>query len=157
MDNNVNFEKNNVVFNYRVGVLIRNNNKILVEKHKDFTYYLLPGGRCEFNESSIDTGIREIKEETGLDVKYIKSISLIENFFISNYNHKRYHELFMIHEYEFIDKNNYNLELINNIEDDKDAIYEWIDIDKLKELEFKPNIALDIINSKEFTYYINRD
>lgn len=157
MNNNVNFEKNNVVFNYRVGVLIRNNNKILVEKHKDFTYYLLPGGRCEFNETSIDTGIREMKEETGLDIKYIKSIGLIENFFISNYNHKRYHELFMIHEYEFIDKNNYNIKIINNIEDDKDVIYEWIDLNKLKELEFKPNIALDIINSKEFTHYINRD
>ena len=157
MNNNVNYEKNSIVFNYRVGALIRKNNKILVEKNNNFSYYILPGGRCEFNEASIDTGIREMKEETGLDIKYVKSIGLIENFFISNYNHKKYHELFMIHEYEFIDKNNYNLETINNIEDDKDAVYEWIDIDKLKELEFQPKITLDFINSKEFIHYINRD
>lgn len=157
MNNNVNFEKNNIVFNYRVGVLIRNNNKILVEKNKDFDYYLLPGGRCEFNESSIDTAIREMKEETGYETSYIKSIGLIENFFLSNYNNKRYHELFIIHELKFNDKSIYNLDLINNIEDDKDAIYEWLNIEELKKIKFKPEVTLNIINGKIFIHYINRD
>ena len=41
----------------------------LKEDHEDFN---LPGGKLENNESLEDAGIREVKEETGLDIFNLK-------------------------------------------------------------------------------------
>ena len=53
-----------------VPVLIRNEQgAILLEKRSDCELWGLPGGRIEPGESIIDTALREIYEETGLQVK----------------------------------------------------------------------------------------
>lgn len=51
--------------------MIQNGDKILLIKRPDergFPGYLAPGGKIDFPESLIDGAIREVKEETGLDV-----------------------------------------------------------------------------------------
>ncbi|MDO5569669.1 MAG: NUDIX domain-containing protein [bacterium] len=60
-------------FNARCSAIIFNNDKtkVLVFKINDGRdYYLIPGGRIEFNETSLDAIKREIKEETGFDLNY---------------------------------------------------------------------------------------
>ena len=52
IDNDVQFEKNSIVFNYRVAIIIRKENKILVQKDTRVTHLALPGGRCGLGESS---------------------------------------------------------------------------------------------------------
>ena len=54
----------------RVAVLVIENDKILLVKHRKSNrqYWVLPGGRLEFGETFIDCGVRELKEETGLDI-----------------------------------------------------------------------------------------
>ena len=52
IDNDVQFEKNSIVFNYRIAIIIRNKNKILVQKDTRVTHLALPGGRCELGEPS---------------------------------------------------------------------------------------------------------
>jgi ADP-ribose pyrophosphatase YjhB (NUDIX family) len=62
------FRGENYICNFRsVGVLIRNN-KILVQRDKDGSEYALPGGHVKIGESSIDSLIREYREETGADI-----------------------------------------------------------------------------------------
>ena len=62
------FRGDNYICNFRsVGVLIRNN-KILVQRDKDGSEYALPGGHVKIGESSIDSLIREYREETGADI-----------------------------------------------------------------------------------------
>ena len=39
-----------------------------VSLKNDHTDFNLPGGKVEHNETYIQTGIREVKEETGIDV-----------------------------------------------------------------------------------------
>ena len=58
----INFEVNNVVFNFRVAILIRNDNKILVQEDNRFKHLTLPAGRCTLGETSIEASIREFKE-----------------------------------------------------------------------------------------------
>ena len=119
MNNNIQFEKNDKIFNYRVAVIIRNHNQILVQKDNRVNYYTLLGGRCELGETSINTAIREFKEETGIDASFVKSIGIIENFFTSNFNNKDYHEILVIHELEFKNSKNYAMGFFKNIEDTK--------------------------------------
>lgn len=51
--------------------MIQNGDKVLLVKRPDergFPGYLAPGGKIDFPESLVDGAIREVKEETGLDV-----------------------------------------------------------------------------------------
>lgn len=51
-------------------------NKVVVTKYKDGNkksgYYDIPGGKIEEGESPEETAIREMKEETGIDIKNLK-------------------------------------------------------------------------------------
>ena len=117
MNNNVHFEKDNYVFNYRVAAVIRRGDKILVQEHKEVSYYSLLGGRCEMGEDSVSAVKREIKEETGLDISVDKTLAVIENFFVNSYNNKTYHEMFIAFDASFDDKSIYDLEEVNNAEE----------------------------------------
>ena len=142
-----------IIFNYRVAIIIKNKQKILVQKNDKVSHYTLPGGRCKLGENSISTGIREFKEETDICINFKKKIG---NFFVSSFDGKKYHEILMIHEYEFNDKNLYNQAYIANIEKNKKGhiTYIWSSVDNLKNVDFKPEIILDMIKKDEFQHYI---
>ena len=50
-------------------VAVIDDGKILLTKREDFEVWCLPGGGVEDGESLAEAGIREAKEETGLDVE----------------------------------------------------------------------------------------
>ena len=158
MNNDITFERNENVFNYRVAIVIKNDKKVLIQKDTRANHITLPGGRCELGESSADTAIREFMEETGIETESIKGLGMIENFFVSSFNGKKYHEILLIQELKFKNFNGYKKTIINNIEEKKKDFltYEWLEINKLKENNFKPEIIINIINKNEFTHYINK-
>ena len=49
-------------------------NQVLLHLHKKINQYLPPGGHVEANETPVDAVLREIKEETGLDVELITNM-----------------------------------------------------------------------------------
>jgi ADP-ribose pyrophosphatase YjhB (NUDIX family) len=62
------FKGDNYICNFRsVGVLIRKN-KVLLQRDKDGSEYALPGGHVKIGESSMDSLVREYKEETGANI-----------------------------------------------------------------------------------------
>ena len=63
--------KENYIFNVRVtGILIENGKILIVQQNVSKNRaWSLPGGRLERGESLADCLIREMKEETGLEVK----------------------------------------------------------------------------------------
>ena len=148
----INFNIKAEVFNYRVGIVIRKDDKILVQKDGPSDYYTFIGGRVKLGESSIEASIREFREETGTLAKYVKTLGIVENFFKSSYNNKKYHEILIINELE-IDT---EIDDIKNIEG-KDEVYKWLSIDKLKNAKFLPEIVLDIINNNKLVHVINKD
>jgi len=64
----------------RVSVIIVENEKILLVKHRKGSrlYWVLPGGRLEYGETFIDCAVRELQEETGLNVQPEKFLFLSE-------------------------------------------------------------------------------
>ncbi len=144
MDMDLKFINDNVVFQCRVGVLIKKDNKILVERRLGIDHVTLPGGKVQLNETSILAGIREIKEETGLDIEFIKHIKTLENIFKSSFNKYNYHEILFINEYKLKKDTN----KIVNIEDkNKDLItYEWLSKEELVSNNFMPDSLIEYIN-----------
>lgn len=64
----------------RVSVVVLDQGKILLVKHRKGArqYWVLPGGRLEYGETFTECAVREVKEETGLDVHVEKIIFLSE-------------------------------------------------------------------------------
>mgnify|MGYP001573209316 CR=1 FL=1 len=67
--------------NVRISGIVFNKGKIALVKHKNSyngTYYLLPGGGLERDETIEECVAREVKEEIGLDVE-VKNLAYYED------------------------------------------------------------------------------
>jgi 8-oxo-dGTP diphosphatase len=65
----------------RISVIVINaERQILLVKHRkgQRQYWVLPGGRLEYGEAFHECGVREVKEETGLDVEVEKVVFISE-------------------------------------------------------------------------------
>lgn len=61
------------------GAFVLDNDKVLVIKQKKLGNYGFPKGHMEPNETEKETSIREVKEETGVDIEIISD----KRYFIS--------------------------------------------------------------------------
>lgn len=80
-------------FNYRVGGIIRDSNRLLMMKNSRDPYYYSVGGRVKMHESLEDAVLREVKEETGQESRIDRLAFIHENFFISSVTGESFHEL----------------------------------------------------------------
>ena len=77
----------------RVGsaILVENNGKYLLGKRNKKNYlnfWVIPGGKVEWGETLEQAGIRELKEETNLDVEIVKLIGWKEIINIKDDYHR---------------------------------------------------------------------
>ena len=145
-----------VKFNFRVGLLVKKKDKILVECNPNYDFVVLPGGRVKTLESSKDALIREINEEMKIDLTNynLEFIGADENFF--ELDNIKYHELYFIYKIE-IDENNEDFKdgMINY--DSKVNYYKWVDILDLKEVNLLPKSLINIIDSNGIHHSIQKD
>jgi ADP-ribose pyrophosphatase YjhB (NUDIX family) len=87
----IRFENGNNVFNYRVVGVVINDDRVLLHQAEGDDFWVLPGGRVEFNESAEQTLRREMREELETEVEIDRLLWVVENFF--NYANKNYHEI----------------------------------------------------------------
>lgn len=143
------FDVDGVLFSYRVGGVLIKDNKILLTKGGDD--YSLPGGHSQIGETSQETIIRELKEETGLVVEPLNVISTYENFW--KWGDKNCHQLCIYYRLKMI---NENQELIPN-PDNNDTKYIWLELEELKNINLYPigisaQILNNITNTTHFIY-----
>ena len=146
----------NVKFNYRAGLLITKNNKVLVECNPDYNFVTIPGGRVKTKESSIDALIRELEEEMHITIskEEVRFKSVIENFF--ELDNKDYHELFFLYKLNVEEKDDRFKEDMINYDSEK-SYYKWVDKDKLDEVNLLPKPIRNISTNDEFESIIVKD
>ena len=119
----------NTVFGVRATALILQNRKILVTKDKD-KYYTI-GGAIQVNERTEDAVVREVREELGVKAQVGQLAFVVENHFEEDGVY--YHNI------EF----HYLVDLLEDApltmqEDEKRQPCEWIDLDKLGDIQLVP-------------------
>ena len=145
-------------FKVRVSGIMCIDEKILTVKIGDNEFYCLPGGHFEIGEDSKDALKRELKEELGYEIKPIKFIGVIENFFKEK--NKIFHELGFYYIIEAININDVNLKNYTKIENDKGILknldFKWVDLKDFKNIEFYPEVLKEKFYNKDFdfTHYI---
>lgn len=132
-----------VKLNYRVGLIIRKEDNILIEFNTEFDFTTLPGGRVKTMENSLDAIVREIKEEMGIDIdkNKVNFKTLIENFF--ELENVKYHELYVLYEIDALNE----FDKVNKNIDSKTNYYKWINKNNLEEVKLLPNEIIKIINN----------
>lgn len=66
------------------GCIIIKNNKVLLVYEKDRNFWGFPKGHMEKGENEIETALREVKEEVGLDVEINENKRYTQNYIIRN-------------------------------------------------------------------------
>jgi len=95
--------------------------KVLVqERTKNWKGLSFPGGHVEPGESLVDSAIREVKEETGLDIKNLRSCGVV------HWSNNKTFDRYIVFLYKTID---FEGELITEVDEGKNY---WMDIDELK-------------------------
>ena len=113
------------------GVIKNNSGEILIVKRHpksktDPKMWELPGGKVEKGEHFADALIREIKEETNLDVDVGDFCEAVQN----DYSHKRTVQLMM-----YLDDVEGNVKI-----SDEHTEFMWASIEKIKELEISTSL-----------------
>jgi ADP-ribose pyrophosphatase YjhB (NUDIX family) len=71
-----------LILNATAVVIVDENNDILLQQRSDNELWGLPGGLLEVNESIAEGAVREVKEETNLDIEIVRFIGVFLNPFM---------------------------------------------------------------------------
>lgn len=123
-------EKGTVEFTNMVMVEDKETGEVLVqERRKSWTGLSFPGGHVEQFESIVDSAIREVKEETGLDIRNLHYCGVI------HWVHKTRSDRYIVFLYK---TNDFSGELIEST--DEGRVF-WISPDELKNQKLSKNFG----------------
>ena len=139
--------KADVTYKSRAAGLVKHNNKFLFVNMDKSPYWCVPGGHIELFENSEKAAIREVEEETGMQVKAKKLFLIQENFYF-NKNNLRFHELGFYYlvepkkgshiiENQIIEENDKGI--INHLE------FRWLTKQDIQKTEIKPTKIKELI------------
>ncbi|MBQ3007466.1 MAG: 8-oxo-dGTP diphosphatase [Clostridia bacterium] len=123
-------EKVRIELTNMVMVEDKSTGKVLVqERLKSWTGLSFPGGHVEAGESFVDSAVREVKEETGLDIRNLKTCGVI------HWIHRTRKDRYIVFLYK---TNDFSGTLLDAT--DEGRVF-WIDPDELKNEKLSTNFA----------------
>lgn len=125
--------------------IIIKDNKLLVffrrriRNGKEVTYYAIPGGHVEENESLSDCVIRELKEEMNIDIRII---SYLGNIIVDNKEENYFHCEIVGGELKF------GGEELERCTDDNYYEIRWLDLNKIDDSDIRAiSLIKKVINN----------
>ncbi len=117
-----------------VKALIKKEDKYLILKQRfnNQTCFDLPGGRVELGENPYETLVREVKEETFLDVEIVKPVGMWWFFRISDGSQ-------VICNTFLCEAKSYDVDLTKNVDDEYIVGHYWLTKKEILELEEVPH------------------
>lgn len=105
-----------LVLNYAGCIIFNDAGRLLLQRRDDCNKWGFLGGMVEFGESAEETAIREVKEESGLDVKVTSLFGVYSKYFAEHTNADKAQTIVHMFKAEviggkLIDKNEETLEL----------------------------------------------
>jgi len=124
------------VFNYRVGAIIQQDNKLMMVKNSGSDFYYTVGGRVQFGETTQEAIHREAKEELSIPLEIERLAFIHENFFTFEPEHVPCHELC----YYFITKPHEGLNAVAKSFNEAygEVTIHWLPMDKLDKFTLYP-------------------
>ncbi|OGO82064.1 MAG: hypothetical protein A2Y18_06480 [Clostridiales bacterium GWD2_32_19] len=142
----ISYKEGNKKFNFRVGAIIINEDKILIHRKEKYEFWLLPGGRVEMLEGTDETICRELKEELNLEVVTERLGVVSENFF--QLGETIYHEIGF--NYIVMIKGKSDItekEGEFHGEEGEEFLYKWCKIENLNKVGFRPEFMIGILKN----------
>lgn len=156
----VKIDSNEGKFKFRVCGILKVGDKYLTVKIQDNNFYCLPGGHVELGEDTDSAVLREMKEELGYEVKIVKLVSIIQNFFKTK-DGKMFHELGY---YYIVEPQNIETVKLDDyviIESDKGKKvrleFKWFTLEQLQDIKFLPSTLKNQLNNENLVNIITRD
>jgi len=128
-----------------VSVILQNNEKkILVLKRKDNNKWTLPGGTLEFGENLTSCAVREIKEETGLNIEILDLIGTYTNpnILVEYLDGEIRQEFTLVYIGKIL---NGSIKIDNESKE-----YKWVTIEELLNMPLAKSQKIRIIDIKEY-------
>ncbi|PFJ18695.1 DNA mismatch repair protein MutT [Bacillus cereus] len=135
------FKVEETCFNYRVGAICKQGNKILILQDDGEDFWYVPGGRVKMLENSEEALKRELAEELGVPIEVKRLIWSVENFF--TFSERKFHEISFYYEVEVYElpangADQYVLE-----EGDRTYLFKWVLVEDLHTYNLQPAFIKD--------------
>jgi ADP-ribose pyrophosphatase YjhB (NUDIX family) len=129
------------------GVIIRDDSILLA---KQIQGYDLPGGGIELGEATTDALVREVKEETGMDVAVDQLITCEHSFFKGVAETGFYHSIMMYYRCHVVG-GDLSIDGLDEYEKEIGDMPEWVALEKLDEIHFASSIDCHKVIRKALT------
>ncbi|MFP4021332.1 MAG: NUDIX domain-containing protein [Halanaerobium sp.] len=128
-------------------VILNSEDKVLICKSNKWNQqYVIPGGHIELGETMEETLLREVKEETGLEVYDVKLLGITESIYSESFQNKK-HFIFV----DFICRSDSNQVVLN----EEAQSYQWIDLSEIEDYkleEFTANLLKELRKGDKSEY-----
>ena len=148
MARDVKFWKDDGAFKLRVCGVIKQGNKFLISNCDNCEFYGFPGGHVVLGENTDDAVLREVKEETLIDVKISKLLAIVQLFFKRD-DGKPFHEIcyyYLLEPTTPVNTNNYNLEENDNGVKRYHNFY-WLTLEEFENIDIRPAEIKNILKN----------
>ncbi|GAB1256766.1 NUDIX domain-containing protein [Aurantivibrio plasticivorans] len=142
----ISFDTNEGRFNLRSAAVVIHDEYVLLHQAVGDDFWVLPGARVEFLETSRETVIRELREELGLSCRVVRQLWHTESFF--EYNSVKVHELANYFLVSLTDVPKIDSEVdFNGIEESVELVFRWLPLDNIGDYNLLPRFLLEGLNN----------
>ena len=153
----ISFAVGEAKFNYRVGAVMLNGDRLLAMRDERSPYFYLPGGRVKLGETAEQAVIREIQEELHVTAEIVRPLWLNQAFFKEDTDGLRYHELCV---YFLLDISNTVLLSSGDsfcLTAGERCSFEWLSFERLKDEYFYPAFLKEAIYNLPETFTLRTE